>query len=478
MPSAPTKKKRIQWIIILIVVLSFIVGIQIYTGDRDQPLSYQKEKLSKTKTPKEMEAAEDSLHFSDEMKADNYEEVFNFYEKQAPGLKRAEHNDLTTFPKQSVPVPDHEGNLYINEIWDSGRKIYFLYSIDLSVLEDKPFQKFPSVENVHLEPLTASSEFDKEFSSTYMMSLRNSGMVFNHKLYSIAVLGHSNNENKEMPPQPVDETVLASFNIELPKGFYTTDPVAINLHYNPDEMHVETLSLKGKYQKNGVTIKPIELNVGMASMSLKLRIDSQEELTPNIFGSLVTKEGKERRFHNLEKVKGQNHIYQVQMQPISQELTGGAIQIDGITYRKEKGFSFDVDLSDYQDQNLTDDGSVSKKMHKKLKQLDHTEIFLDRKSYTREGMDLNLKFKPMKEEQTVSLAASTMADFNEEEQRKRKIRVLTNSGEERKAVYGGSKKQMSIYLNDRIIKDASKITITFDETTYYQKINHSFQIKD
>ncbi|MFQ3545080.1 hypothetical protein Q7A53_13440 [Halobacillus rhizosphaerae] len=475
MPSAPTKKKRIQWIIILIVVLSFIVGIQIYTGDRDQPLSYQKEKMSETKPQQEKEAEEDPSYLPDGLKAKSYDEVLNYYEKRAPGLKRAKNNDMTTSPKQSVSLPDHNGKLYINEIWDSGNKIYFLYSVDLSVLDGSSSQTLPKVENIHIQPLTGNSKFDKKNPSTYMMYPGNSGMVFNHKLYGIAVLGHIP-KNKDTGPQAIDETVLASFNMELPKGFYKTDSVSVKLHYHPDEMHITTIPLKGTYQKNGVTIQPKELDVRMDRISLKLMIDTDKDLTPNIIGTLVTKEGEERTLQNLKKIKGQKNLYQVNLQPLSRKLTDASIQIDGINYNKDKSYSFDLDISDYQKQDSKTDHPNYKQLHKKVKKVDRTEIYLAGKNYSQNGLSLDFQFESLEESPETYMAAGTMDDFEDANHLKRKVHITTDAGETNSVPYGGRKNHMSIYLNKTILEAASEVTITFDETTYYQVINHSFSV--
>ncbi|UOQ44444.1 hypothetical protein MUN89_00140 [Halobacillus salinarum] len=332
--------KKLQWVLVFIGLTALIIGIQFIPG-KDKPLTHNK-KLEMNKQEKEP-----FPEFPDHLRMNTYDEVVSFYEKRIPGLKRAKEHQLTTFPKQSIDLPNQDGKLYINELWFNGRDLHILYSIDREVFGKNPVEMPFAFESMQIKPLGEKGGLTSTSYSLYSQNLGSGKVLFNHKLYGTATMGVIFEEG--LPDHSIDETILASFNMHLPNGFYKIESIPLPLHYANEKDYEKTYAIQGRYKKQGIMIEPTKFIYGISHNKVELKIRAnQGELTPIIIGSIVSAEGESRPLQFLKEIKNKKDVYTVETPPFSKDASSFTLDIKGIHLRRKQDFSLTVDISDYE----------------------------------------------------------------------------------------------------------------------------------
>ncbi|UOQ44445.1 hypothetical protein MUN89_00145 [Halobacillus salinarum] len=89
-------------------------------------------------------------------------------------------------------------------------------------------------------------------------------------------------------------------------------------------------------------------------------------------------------------------------------------------------------------------------------------------------MNFELTFQPESGKLKRSIAPPSHVSMNEEERTRGYVHLRNDLGKEADAAFGGGNKKMTLFVKQRMLTDASKLTIQFDRTTFMHNIQKSF----
>ncbi|UOQ91695.1 hypothetical protein MUO14_14190 [Halobacillus shinanisalinarum] len=228
-------KKLMKWAGISSLLIIFAIATQWSMDDGTKP------KLTHETSP-----AMANVDIPDNVKkAESKEEVMKFYESHTPGIAKAKSLEIATSPKQTYSIPEHEGKLYINNVWYTREVIFIYYSYDLSMLEasdskEGSIKKLPvGIADVQMEAL--DGDIPTQSFGGHLNTVRpEHSIAYNGKLHTFTAIPPIRQKDagnfQRRSGVPFDQTVLTSFHIEVNDDRYQTDASPINFTYDPKKV--------------------------------------------------------------------------------------------------------------------------------------------------------------------------------------------------------------------------------------------------
>ena len=201
--------------IIIAVLLVFGIGAYVTTSGEGEKLTSEQEPQRKAKA-----VDQDKLPI-DWAEVETEEELNDFYKRQIPKIEQVRERDLMTSPDESMTIPDKEGRVQINEVWHSGQQIYYLYSVDLSLLveeeddDNRYLNDPPQVDQLKIEE---TGEIQSQILHAFSSLRRDEAVIYENRLYGII---HSMPITKEGIDDP-----YVGFS-QMPESFQGTAKISI-----------------------------------------------------------------------------------------------------------------------------------------------------------------------------------------------------------------------------------------------------------
>ncbi|WP_035552143.1 hypothetical protein, partial [Halobacillus sp. BBL2006] len=472
-------KKQRKWIVVAAVFLAFAIGAYVATAGQGDKLSYSEQSQLKRKA-KAVDMDKLPVGWRE---VENEEEIKKFYEGKIRSLKLAREKGLTTTPEISTPVQQRDGRLQINEVWHNGHTITILYSIDLSTLvkeQKKAPTRPPFVESLRLGK---ANNQNKMTIDSYGRPIQfTEGVVYKNRLYtytqtpSFTEEGMRRNDRLEL--EPFHKKLETAFEFRINGRNFQTEAVPVQYNYNPEEQKLGHYTFSDTYQKNGLTIQPLELTTGLDKSTIKLRVeDANDRFNQMIEASLMIEDGKRVSLPlPLRKVQGEEDVYTSEFfSNILNEKEPEAITftIERVHLSGDTSYSFDLDVSK---DDLT--RSAIKRINEKVAEAFETDVTLVQKDSRgrNNGLNVQLKYEPHDFEQEQMLVASSPFFYSEApNNRPKNVHIESDNGESDEVTMMGGGDFAYFNVRNNLIKDADKLSITVKDVALASRIDQSFE---
>ncbi|MFC7321141.1 hypothetical protein [Halobacillus campisalis] len=459
-------KKKGKWIGLVFLLVIFAAAVQWSMSDEDN--ATEKLEVFQNPTAEELELPHNLT------RAESRETIDNFYNMKSPGYKKAKELEITQSPGQSFDIPGHEGELTIDEIWHSQYQVFMYYSVDLKVFEDKenlqhsPLFDISSV-NVHPE----KGDVIKQSHSTFQYSDSNEGLMsYDGKLYGMLVMPPlEQKEPMDMEGMEVNETIPTSFRISMDNTSEITDEEPLTYTYEKDQEIRQTADFNGVYEESGLTIKPIDVDLGITSNKITLEITHDEHEVSNLTGS-VRDESTSTEISYLHPVEGRPDVYEAQFTPYDEDPESLDIHLESVSFLTDEDLSFDVDVSDYEEEVGEEWERVIVDVNEKTAEKLNTDIYLEQKVYDPSmGMEIHLGFEPKPGDHTFTLSPNLMRTPASPMQYE-PFTAVNEDGEEIMGAGGGINNGNTVLnLSTSSLKDSNMITIEVPQLQASQKVD-------
>ncbi|MGI8316424.1 hypothetical protein [Halobacillus mangrovi] len=471
-------KNQKKWLIVAAVFLAFAIGAYVTTADQGEKLQYSKE----SKIQRKAKAVDKENLPLTWREVESEAEIKEFYEGKIRSLKLARDKGLTTTPQVSTPVQRRDGRIQINELWHNGRVVHILYSIDLSTLvseEKNEYTRPPSLQSLQLDGENQSDFSIESFGRPIKFP---EGVIFKNRLYTFAQVpsftGEGGPEDRNTRFKPFDKELATTFNFHINGQAFQTEPVPLHYIYNPEEHQLGTYTFSETYEEKGLTIQPLELKMGLDKNTLKLKVrDKAGTFNQMIEGAFMMGNGQRISLAPaLEKISGKEEVYETEFYTSFEERKPPetiTFNLERVHLAGDASYSFDLEVSA---KDLTN--ASRKLVDKKVAEAKDTDIILMHKNQrgSRNSMNVQLNFRAQNHEQEEVLVSSSPAFYSKTpEERPKNVHIKSDNGESDKVMMRGSGDFGYFNVNEDLIKEASKLSITVNNVPHARKINHSFE---
>ncbi|MCP3031823.1 hypothetical protein LF817_10755 [Halobacillus sp. A1] len=456
-------KKKGKWIGLVFLLVIFAAAVQWSMSDEDN--ATEKLEVFQNPTAEELELPQNVT------RAESRETIDNFYNMQSPGYRKAKELEIIQSPGQSYEIPGHEGELTIDEIWHSQYQVFMYYSVDLKVFEDKDnLQTSPlfDISSVNVNP--EEGNMTRQSHSPFQSNESNDGLMsYDGKLYGVLVMPPL--EQKEPMDMEINETIPTSFRISMDNTSEITDEEPLTYTYEKDQEIRQTADFNDVYEKSGLTIKPIDVALGITSNKITLEITHDEHEVSNLTGS-VSDENTSTEISYLHPVEGQPDVYEAQFTPYDEDPESLDIDIESVSLLTDEDLSFDVDVSDYEEEVGEERERVIVDVNEKTSEKLNTDIDLEQKVYDPSmGMEIHLGFEPKPGDHTLTLSPNLMRTPASAMQYEPFIAV-NEDGEEIMGAGGGINNGNTVLsLSTSSLQDSNMITIEMPQLQASQKVD-------
>ncbi|MGP4076143.1 hypothetical protein [Halobacillus sp. K22] len=469
-------KNKWKWLGIIAVLLIFAVGTYMTTSDSKDRITYsQKSKPQRKAKP----VNQDDLP-TKWQEVESYQNINDFYKERVPGLEIAQERGLTTFPQESTKLPELDGRMQINEVWHSGRTIYIFYSIDLSALITEETNNYvnnvPSVEEVKLKKEKGA---DTQSLSSHAPPMQyGEGVIFENRLYSMVQtipIPEEGEPDRMMPnPEEFNQQLLTSMTFRINGNMYESKSMPVQYTFDPDKNLLAQYTFDEKYQNDGLTVEPLELNLGITESFLKVRVDHErEQFNSSMNVILKTADGQQIPITPfLQKVKGKEAIYEGYFRPVYSEPDDVSLEVKNVHLTSGDSFSFNVDLSEI---NPKVRGNTS--VNEKAAEIYNTDVYIEQlNTHGEHGIDVQLGFRPQDFEQPKKLIGISPRESGSPAfERPQNVHIESDNGKEADVEYGGSEDSAYINVKHSLVQKASSLDITLKNAVYTKQINQTFE---
>lgn len=470
-----------KWILIATSLIILVVGAYFFTdsGEDKLVLSTDSKPMRKAK-PVDLE--DFPLQWKE---VETYEEVNQFYEERVQGLKLARKEGLTTYPQESFPIPDKDGRMQVNEVWHSGHMIHILYSIDLSALTEEdhdeqgnPYlSRPPALEAIHIKKSTETNE--QSFESHSRELNPHETIVFENRVYSLIQVPPITEEwgynYTREDIRNYNEEFLTSFRLRIDLETIETEGIPIRYKHDLEGHVLDTFTTDEVYEDGNVTIEPLEVNIGVASSHVKMRVDAEDkEIGHSIQAVIKSEEGARHPISLFLSPTQEGNVYESWFHPAS-ELPGDvSMELESIHLKDDTPYSFDIDMTQFEDNRR-----VSKTFDRKVGEAYDTDIILKRVNiHNRQQMDIELQYEPHHEQQSKKLVGAQVHRLNTTPKEQKKYgEVISDNGKTAEAVIWGHDQQGNINFQLRPFRNSDNLTITVKRMIYSQQLDHTFDFK-
>ncbi|RWZ52341.1 hypothetical protein EQV77_15545 [Halobacillus fulvus] len=473
-------QKKVKWISIAVVLLVFAAGTYIFTSGSEGKLTSGPDSQPMRKA-KPVDEEDLPVKWTE---ADTYEEVQAFYEERVPRLEKARAKELTTFPEQTATVPGLDGRLQINEVWHSGQTMYFMYSLDLSLLvEQKEDEKENSFfdRSPELQEMTITTNEGDEHPLHAYSSMRFPDVItYKNRLYgviqSIPVsenglpLGQMGTMNAT-----INEQFDTSLNLRINGETYQSEPIPVSYVYDPEQSKIGTYTFSDQYEQNGITIEPLELVMTLSADYIDLKIESENKsFQGSLEGAIETGEKATTFAPYIQPVEESDNIYRAYIPPLENLPEDLSLRIDQVHFSEESGASFTVDIPEKGEEQQFNENKIVEKYD--------TTVFLKSvRNETAGEFIASLKTERQSEnQQQFLLEVSPEYHFSYRNDRD-SITFKTDRGFSgtpsfsKQSTNGGLTR---LHVPQHMLKGSEQITFTFNNLLYAQKIDRTFSIDE
>ena len=466
--------------IIIAVLLVFGIGAYVTTSGEGEKLTSEQEPQRKAKA-----VDQDKLPI-DWAEVETEEELNDFYKRQIPKIEQIRERELMTSPEESMTIPDKEGRIQINEVWHSGQQIYYLYSVDLSLLVEEEGD-----DNRYLNESATSRSTDRlkkpAISNRKRCTLsalfrQDEAVIYENRLYGIIHSMPITKEGMDDPyvnfsqmPESFQGTAKTSMRLRINGETLETEAIPVTYSYDPDKQTIATLPFSGSYSENGLTIEPTELVMSVSTNYIKMRIkDDSNQFNHTLEGRVISDEQEVPFSPRLQKVEGEEHMYRAYFGPLNESSTDVpdklSLDIRNVHLIKEDPYSFTFDLPE-----LEGTDHVSKELTKKIAEKYQTNVYLQDMNYNKNhGLGLSLRYTPKDAGQKEKLVGTTIFNGQTTPPQTEHISIVTDNGNDGFAGSGGSERTSRIDIPDNLLDGASNVTITFNKVVVANKIDQTF----
>ncbi|MBA2176697.1 hypothetical protein H0266_17550 [Halobacillus locisalis] len=468
-------------IIIIAVLLVFGIGAYVTTSGEGERLTSEQEPQRKAKA-----VDQDKLPI-EWAEVETKEELNDFYRRQIPKIDQIRERELMTSPGQSMTVPDKEGRVQINEVWHSGQQIFYLYSIDLSLLVEEEgdtnhyLNDPPQVDQLKIEE---TGDIQSQTLHAFSSLRHNEAVIFENRLYGIIHSMPIMKEGMDDPymsfsqmPESFQGTAKTSIRFRINGETIETEAIPVPYSYDPDKQTIATLPFSGSYSDNGLTIEPTELVMSVSTNYIKMRIKDDNNLFNHTLEGRVISDDQEVPFSpRLQKIDGEENMYRAFFGPLNESSTEIpdklSLDIRNVHLIKENPYSFTFELPE-----LEGTDHVNKELTKKVAEKYETNVYLQDMNYHKNhGLTLSLRYTPKDAGQKEKLVGTTIFNGQTPPDQTDHISVVTDNGNDGFVGTGGSERTSRLDIPDSLLDGASSVTVTFNEVVVANKIDQTFTI--
>ncbi|MFC7062847.1 hypothetical protein [Halobacillus seohaensis] len=458
--------KKVKWMVIAVILIGFTLAVQWSMGEEDNATK----KLEVFQNP-----TAEEVGLPDNIKqAETREDVDKFFESRSRGYTKAKEMELIINPNQSFEIPEHEGELTIDEVWYSQHQVFMYYSVDLHVFEGKDNLSTRSLFNISNINLTASegdlptqshSGFNSGQSSEHLIT-------YDGKLYGLTMMPPLGQQNQDTE---INETALTSFQIEMAGETQKTEEQPIKYTYESGQEILQSAELQSTYKKDGLSIEPKQIELGITNNRITFEITHDEYEVANLHGT-ISEGDSSRDIAFIIQNRENPALYESSFFPFFENPESLQLDIDRVTMLTEEGYSFEVDVSDYEEV-IDDDWSRERvEVDEKVAELYNTDVYLEEKVYDPSGnSEMRLSFEPHSDN-TIHLSSEPIHIPNQDYRRNLKV---FSDGEE--APHPPSmvfdEENSIISLSPRLIEDSESLLFEFDKTSISQEIELEEEIE-
>lgn len=468
-----------KWILVAASFVIFALGAYFYTGG-------SQEKLTHGKDAKPMRQAKtvdvDDLPMAWEQ-AESFEEVQDFFEKQNPGLKLARERGLTTFPQQSSKIPGRDGRVQINEVWHSGHTIHLFYSIDLSAIieedSDHPayLNRLASLEGLQIEETEENEE--KSFQTHSRELHPRDTIIFENRAYTLTqtppISEDWNYQTSPIQIEDSDKEFMTSLKLRIGNDTVTTDPMPVRYTHDKEAHILKTYTSDESFEENGLTIKPLEVELGISSSQATFKIEDEEGSRVHALEAVFqTENGPKHSVKLFLNPTEEQNIYEAPFHALGEETENLSLVLESIHVQDDSSYSFDVDLT-----QLNNRFNQAKQIEEKVAEAHNTDIILDNiTTHGSQHISLGMVFDPQQEGQDERVIASDLFTLPAASQeRKSHVEVKSDDGFTTEAHFNGNDRHGDINFPGSQFKESDTLTVTVGKMVYARKLNHTFELK-
>ncbi|RWZ52340.1 hypothetical protein EQV77_15540 [Halobacillus fulvus] len=456
-------QKKVKWITLVIALVVFTFGTYLFSSSPEEKLTFEPDSAPERKAkPVDME----DLPVQWE-EAESLDEISRFYERRIPSLQLAREKNLTTSPQKSTTVPNLDGRMQINEIFHSGETIYYLYSLDLSLLVPKESQSGsytpPQVSQVFLQQAGQVENQTLPASGTLGFS---DAKIFENRLYGFL----ESDSISQTPERSLSEEIPTSLQLYVNGTMYRSTPVPVAYRYDQASQILQTLTFDDSYKRGGLTITPLEVEFSVDTNHILLYVEDENRAFDQIVDArMQTGDGQflplSPYLHATEE--GQN-VYKGYFRPLRQVPEQLSFTIRDLYLREPVPFSFSLDLPD-----LTQGATVL--LDEKVGEVIDTSVIVDSFTYEPEhGLDIQVNYRPQALRQPEKMAGIPLSDSNEASSLVTFETDLNTSGSVEYS--GGMNLSSGLFIPTSSLEGASRIEITFHEIAIAKRINQTFTL--
>ncbi|MGI8316425.1 hypothetical protein [Halobacillus mangrovi] len=465
-------RSKSKWIGIVVVLLAFAVGTYVMTADSDQKMTYSKDSKPQRKA-KPVDKEQLPIQWNE---VDTYTQVQAFFNEYIPGLQLAREYDVTTTINQSAAIPGRDGRMQVNEVWHSGHVIHIFYSIDLSALiEDHTQGDPPYLQEISIE---GNDGIENQTLRSFGQPIRfEQGVIFENRLYTVVQVPPitENNHppgkwNPENTP-PVDQTLSTLFQLEFENQSYQPEAIPIHYQYDPAKNTIGTYTFHKSYSHDGLTVKPLELKLGIEFSHIKLKIKSEDaQFNRSLDATLIIDEDEQIPISLYLSETEQEDVYIGFVRHLRSVPKKATLKISNVHLRNGTSYSFSVDVSQSKDKN--------QRIDKKVAEAFQTDVYLKEiSSRGTAGTDLSLAFRPQNDDQKTKLIGVSPSPIDSENyERPQVVHIENDKGEATQTEYGGSERNAFISIEEDLLTDANQLEVTVNGIVFSKKIDQTFEI--
>ncbi len=465
-------KKLFKWVGIAILLITFAVVVQFSMDEGTKPSLTQETLPSMT-----------HKNLPDDIKmAKNKAEVSQFYETLTPGITKAETLEIVSSPNQEYSIPQHKGNLFLNDVWYTRNRIFIYYSYDLSLVEDydhnKDKEKLPvAISDIELEALDGNIP-----TQSLQVAFADSGdsIAYNGKLYTFATIPtirlKNNTSFRNRKGVPFDQTVLTALHVEVNGDRYKTEAAPIHFTYEPGDSILKTAKLHQTYQKDGLTVELKKAKVGLTDTRIILDMSHQSLPITNYFqASIKSNYGEEKDVRFLAPYGENQEMHVAEFSPFEKTPDSLTFQLEQVGLQSDQGYSFKVDVTDFKENIGKNSRGKVVDVHQKVAALYNTDVYLKKKIYQLPDQSkFILTFKPKQKDQAISLAPHNSFIMGNDYTQKPFTVENDQGSKDEVHVFSPDQESLHIWVSAYSIMGAEELTFTVEHAGISKRINHTF----
>ncbi|MFC4558403.1 hypothetical protein ACFO3D_09280 [Virgibacillus kekensis] len=401
-------------------------------------------------------------------KVDSMEDVEDFYNRITPGLEKAEDLGLVTDVDKTIKM-ENGSTLHIDRIWYNSDEILIFYSIGIAEYDGR----IPP----RISGLVINDDKKGRFSGQSLSRGgfgRYEGVIYNNRYYhQVAmhpIMGHSNK-----PLSEFDGVVSAFIGVEKQHNNTETVEVKLPLRYDKDKEPEVTLLVNKSIKNHDITVTLDHMNIKLTGTHVSGTVDiPSEDYINRIDGKLVAtfKDGKELPITFSQPMRTEND-FSIELRAFHAVPEKVTFTIYSLNFISDESVKFSMDVSDYEEKLSASSGSYTKPINKKVGESKNTEILLESKQYTNEGVRFNIVYKPEKPGQDVQLVADHLTIGDTTVANLPNVINATNEEGNPPSFNRSSIQDMqfSLELKRDFIKTSEQIDITLENLLYRVKFN-------